>query len=98
MRAKQHIPTEKRVRFDTTQPSIAQTGASNPALVRLTVKENHKLSAREIDHLVQTYNAGNISQRELAHQFSIHVETANRHLRRRRQALKLGAMTVCHAA
>jgi DNA-binding CsgD family transcriptional regulator len=82
-------------RYDTTKDIIAQTGVPDPALVRLSVKENHMLSPKEIERLVETYKAGEMSQQELARQFRISVETANRHLRRRKQALKLGAATVC---
>jgi site-specific DNA recombinase len=76
-------------RFDTTKQLIAQTGATDPTVVRLQVKENHKLSTTATEQLVQANKAG-MSQAKLAHQFGIHVETVNRHLRRRRQAPKLG--------
>jgi DNA-binding CsgD family transcriptional regulator len=82
-------------KYDTAGDIIAQTGAADPSSVRLKVRENHRLSAREIDRLVQTYKAGGVSQRELARQFHISLETANRHIRRRRQALKLGIVATC---
>ena len=57
---------KKYCKFDTTRDIIAQTGGSDLTVVRLNVKENHKLSAAEIDELACANTAGT-SQRELAH-------------------------------
>jgi DNA invertase Pin-like site-specific DNA recombinase len=80
-------------KFDTRSAIIAQSGSSDPATVRLRVKPNHRLSPAEIDRMVQANKAGT-SQAKLAKRFHVHVETVNRHLRRRRQALKLGCVAI----
>jgi transposase-like protein len=57
---------------------IAQIGA-DPAVVRLEVKENRKLSPGEIKQLVARYQAGE-SQAALARQFGLHHLTVRQHL------------------
>ncbi len=94
---KQHTTDKRQFKYNTTKHIIDQTGASDPAVVRLKIKENHKLSVFEIDQLVRANKAGT-SQLTLAHQFHVHVETVNRHLRRRRQAPKLGDAAIRYHA
>jgi DNA-directed RNA polymerase specialized sigma24 family protein len=56
-------------------------------LVRLTVKENRKLSPAGAGELVQAYVAGE-SQRELARRFGLHEQTVRAHLRRQGVTLR----------
>jgi transposase-like protein len=67
---------------------IAQTGAVDPASVRLQVRENRKLSPAEVAELVDTYQAG-ASQRELTRRFGLHEQTVRAHLRRQGVTLRL---------
>ena len=60
---------------------IVQTGAEDPASVRLTVKENRKLSPEEVIELVQQYEAGATLQ-SLSVRFGAHTQTVKAHLRR----------------
>ena len=60
---------------------IAQTGAADPADVRLVVKENRKLSVGEVAELVAAYEAG-ASQKELARRFGMHEQTVRAQLKR----------------
>lgn len=60
---------------------VAQSGVEDPAVVRLQVKENRKLSPDEVGELVAAYEAG-ASQRELTRQFGLHEQTVRAHLRR----------------
>lgn len=72
---------------------VAQTGAVDPATVRLQVKENRKLSPAEAVELVDAYKAG-ASQAELTRQFGVHEQTVRAHLRRQGVRLRtLRAMT-----
>jgi len=66
---------------------IAQTGAEDPASVRLIVKENRKLAAFEVAELVAAYEAG-ASQRGLARRFGLHEQTVRTHLRRQGLTLR----------
>jgi DNA-directed RNA polymerase specialized sigma24 family protein len=61
---------------------VAQTGAADPASVRLVVKENRKLSPSEITELVGCYQAG-ATIRSLGEVFGLHEQTVRAHLRRR---------------
>ncbi|SMD14454.1 recombinase family protein [Kibdelosporangium aridum] len=85
----QRLSNPKRQKYNTSKAVIAQSGAADPSAVRLKVKENHKLKPVEVTRLVQANQAG-MTQRELATKFDISLETVNRHLRRHRQAMKLG--------
>jgi len=60
---------------------VAQSGAVDPAVVRLQAKENRKLSPAEVAELVGAYEAG-VSQRELTRRFGLHEQTVRAHLRR----------------
>ncbi len=72
---------------------MAQTGAVDPCLVRLEIKENRKLSPAEVMELVAAYEAG-VSQRELARRFGVHEQTVRAHLRRQGMTLRpLRALT-----
>lgn len=66
---------------------VAQSGSEDPALVRLRVKENRKLSPDEVGELVAAYEAG-ASQRELTRRFGLHEQTVRAHLRRRGVTLR----------
>jgi len=65
---------------------VAQTGAVDPATVRLQVKENRKLSPGEVVELVDAYKA-EVSQAALTRRFGVHEQTVRAHLRR--QGVKL---------
>lgn len=90
---KRDMRAVKATRFDTAKLTIAQTGAADPTCVRLRVKENKKLSRATIDQLVHAYYSG-ASQKQLADEFGVHVETVNRHIRRRRQAHVIGCFII----
>lgn len=60
---------------------VTQSGAIDPASVRLRVKENRKLSPSEVGELVDAYEAG-ASQAELTRRFGLHEQTGRAHLRR----------------
>ena len=71
-----------QVSEDAVAELVAQTGAEDPASVRLAIKENRKLSPTEIDGLVERYEAG-ATIRSLSQSFGLHEQTARAHLRRR---------------
>lgn len=60
---------------------IAQTGAEDPSSVRLTVKENRKLSPEEVVEVVRQYIAGATLQ-SLSVSFGMHTQTVRAHLQR----------------
>jgi DNA-binding CsgD family transcriptional regulator len=62
-------------------------------MVRLKIKENHKLKSAEVERLIRASKTG-ASQRELAKQLHASLETVNRYIRRRRQAVKVGRVVV----
>lgn len=66
---------------------IAQTGAVDPAPVKMEVKENRKLSPSEIDDVVARYQAGG-SIRILGETLGLHEQTVRAHLRRQGVALR----------
>ena len=70
----------------TRDAIVEQSGAVDPASVRLQVKENRKLSPAEVVELVDAYQAG-VSQAELTRGFGVHEQTVRAHLRR--QGMKL---------
>ena len=53
---------------------VAQSGAVDPATVRLQARKNRKLSPAEVVELVDAYKAG-ASQRELTRRFGLHEQT-----------------------
>jgi len=59
----------------------AQSGVGDPALVRLEVRENRKLSPSEVAELVDAYRRGT-EIRKLARQYGVHRHTVDRHLER----------------
>lgn len=75
-----------QVSSGTQDAIVAQSGAVDPATVRLQVRENRKLSPAEVEELVDAYEAGT-SQRELTRRFGLHEQTVRAHLRR--QGVKL---------
>ncbi|MCA1603569.1 MAG: helix-turn-helix domain-containing protein, partial [Acidobacteria bacterium] len=66
---------------------MAQTGAADPSTVRLSIKENRKLSPAEVGELVAAYKAG-MSQKELARRFDLHEQTVRAHLQRQEVTLR----------
>lgn len=56
---------------------IAQTGAEDPASVRLAVKENRKLSPEEVVEVVEAYQRGATLQ-SLSVSFGLHTQTVRR--------------------
>jgi len=75
-----------QVSSGTLNTIIAQSGAVDPAAVRLQAKENRKLSPTE---LVEPYEA-RASQAELARRFGLHEQTIRAYLRR--QGMRLRAL------
>ncbi|MGQ0775084.1 MAG: hypothetical protein ACT4NY_11815 [Pseudonocardiales bacterium] len=75
-----------RVSGDVHEAIVAQTGAVDPEMVRLQIKENRKLSPAEVVELVDAYEAG-ASQADLTRRFGLHEQTVRSHLRR--QGVKL---------
>lgn len=72
---------------------LGQSGADDPAVVRLRVKENRKLSPAEVGELVDAYEGG-ASQAELTRRFGLHEQTVRAHLRRQGVSLRpLRALT-----
>lgn len=77
---------------EASDAAVAQSGAVDPADVRLQVKENRRLSPAEVAELADAYRRGT-SQAELSRRFGVHRETVRRHLmgqgvdRRPRRAL-----------
>lgn len=70
-----------QARGDVQAAIVAQSGAVDPATVRLQAKENRKLSPAEVSELVEAYKAGT-SQAELSRRFGLHEQTVRAHLRR----------------
>lgn len=70
-----------QVSGDVRSEIVDQSGAEDPAAVRLQVKENRKLSPGELGELVTAYEAG-ASQVELTQRFGLHEQTVRAHLRR----------------
>jgi len=66
---------------------MAQTGAVDPTMVRLEVRENRKLSPAEVAELVARYHAG-ASIRSLSQAFGMHEQTVRAHLRRESVSLR----------
>lgn len=60
---------------------VDQSGALDPAAVRLRIKENRKLSPGEVTELVAAYEAG-ATQAELTQRFGLHEQTVRAHLLR----------------
>ena len=64
---------------EASDAAVAQSGALDPADVRLEVKENRRLLPAEVAELVDAYRSG-ASQAELTRRFEIHRDTVRRHL------------------
>ena len=71
----------------TRNAIMAQTGAANPASVRLEARENRKLSPTEVAELGARYQAG-ASIRSLSQAFRMHEQTVRAHLRRASVSLR----------
>jgi len=81
------VPGNVQVTGGAPEAIIAQTGAVDPASVRLQVKENRKLSPADVVELVDAYKAG-VSQAELTRRFGVHEQTVRAHLRRQGVTLR----------
>jgi transposase-like protein len=77
--ASQEGRAKTQVRVAVREAIVAQTGAADPASVRLEVRENRKLSPAEVTELVESYNAG-ATQVELSRRFGLHQQIVQRHL------------------
>ena len=79
----------------TRETIVAQSGVGDPALVRLEVRENRKLSPSEVAELVDAYRRGT-EIRKLARQYGVHRHTVDRHLERadvvKRPVVKMSAV------
>ena len=67
-------PLLHRISSGTLDVVVAQSGAVDPATVRLQARKNRKLSPAEVVELVDAYKAG-ASQRELTRRFGLHEQT-----------------------
>jgi predicted DNA-binding protein (UPF0251 family) len=85
--ARQSRQAKTQVKASTRDAIIAQTGAADPASVRLEVKENRKLSPSEVKDLVDAYKAGT-TQVELSRRYGLHQQTVQRHLLKQGVALR----------
>lgn len=72
---------ETQVSGVTRDAIVRQTGAADPASVRLEARENRKLSPAEVAELIAHYQQG-ASIRSLSQAVGMHEQTVRAHLRR----------------
>lgn len=89
-----------QVNSNAREAIVAQSGAVDPGLVRLEMKENRILIPGEVAELVEEYRRG-AGVRELARQYGVHRHTVDRHLERagvvKRPVVKMTPSVVARA-